>query len=568
MAFMSYIKICLLNSSIKIQEKKNTMLSFLKKRYIIAVLASGLLFVTVSFKDDFFEIAKQIEIFTTLFKTVNQNYVDEINPAELMDKAIKSMLADLDPYTNYFNEQDVVKFKINNTGEYTGIGALVTRKEDKLIIKEPYKGFPADKAGLKAGDAIIQIGDVMLSDFKDDASQLLKGAKNTKVDIKYIRQGKTISSQIILDEVEVKAVPFFSKIDEKTGYIVLSAFNRKTTQETKAALEKLKSDGAERIILDLRGNPGGLLNEAVNVCNLFVPKGEIIVTTKSKNARYNATYKTANEPVDLDIPLAIIVDGKSASASEIVSGALQDLDRAVVIGCRSFGKGLVQRPIDMTYGTQVKVTISRYYTPSGRCIQALDYWHKDKEGKAVRTDASKYNAFKTKKGRTVYDGGGIQPDIELADSKLSNIAEALQKNDGIFDYATYYYYKNPNLGDKIPSITDADYNDFKTFLKKEKISFDTETELALKNTLEKAKKEKIDETITTQYQQLMSTIQKSEESLLDKNQKEIKKLLLDEIIKRYQYKEGLYQYYIKNNPEISRASALLSNPAEYKKILQ
>jgi carboxyl-terminal processing protease len=531
-------------------------------------LASGLLFVTVSFKDDFFEIAKQIEIFTTLFKTVNQNYVDEINPAELMDKAIKSMLADLDPYTNYFNEQDVVRFKINNTGEYTGIGALVTRKEDQLIIKEPYKGFPADKAGLKAGDAIIQIGDVKLSDFKDDASQLLKGAKNTKVDIKYIRQGKTFSSQIILDEVEVKAVPFFSKIDDKTGYIVLSAFNRKTTQETKAALEKLKSDGAERIILDLRGNPGGLLNEAVNVCNLFVPKGETIVTTKSKNEKYNATYKTSNEPVDLDIPLAIIVDGKSASASEIVSGALQDLDRAVIVGCRSFGKGLVQRPIDMTYGTQVKVTISRYYTPAGRCIQALDYWHKDKEGKAVRTDASKYNAFKTKKGRTVYDGGGIQPDIELADSKLSNIAEALQKNDGIFDYATYYYYKNPNLGDKIPTITDADYADFKSFLKKEKISFDTETELALKSTLEKAKKEKIDETISVQYQQLMTTIQKSEESLLDKNQKEIKKLLLDEIIKRYQYKEGLYQYYIKNNPEIARANALLANPVEYKKILQ
>ena len=297
------------------------MIQFIKKRYVIAVLASGLLFVTASFKDDFFEIAKQIEIFTTLFKTVNQNYVDEINPAELMDKAIKSMLADLDPYTNYFNEQDVVKFKINNTGEYTGIGALVTRRDDQLIIKEPYKGFPADKAGLKAGDAIIQIGDVSLADFKDDASQLLKGAKNTKVDIKYIRQGKTVSTQLILDEVEIKAVPFFSKIDDKTGYIVLSAFNRKTTQETKAALEKLKADGAERIILDLRGNPGGLLNEAVNICNLFVPKGETIVTTKSKNAKYNATYKTANEPVDLAIPLAIIVDGKSASASETKKNA-------------------------------------------------------------------------------------------------------------------------------------------------------------------------------------------------------------------------------------------------------
>jgi carboxyl-terminal processing protease len=544
------------------------MLKYFKKRYIIPVVASGFFFVAASFKDDFFEISKQIEIFTTLFKTINQNYVDEVNPAELMDKAIKSMLADLDPYTNYFNEQDVVKFKINNTGEYTGIGAMITRKDDKLIIKEPYKGFPADKAGLKAGDAIIQIGDVMLSDFKDDASQLLKGAKNTKVDIKYIRQGKTLTCQLVLDEVEIKAVPYFSKIDDKTGYIVLSAFNRKTTQETKAALEKLKADGAERIILDLRGNPGGLLNEAVNVCNLFVPKGEVIVTTKSKNPKYNNIYKTTNEPIDLEIPLAIIVDGKSASASEIVSGALQDLDRAVIIGCRSFGKGLVQRPIDMTYGTQVKVTISRYYTPAGRCIQALDYWHKDKDGKAVRTDASKYNAFKTKKGRTVYDGGGIQPDIELADSKLSTIAEVLQKNDGIFNYVTYYYFKNPNLGDKIPTITEADYSDFKAFLKREKISFDTETELALKTTMEKAQKEKIAETIKVQYDQLMTALQKSEEALLDKNQKEIKKLILDEIIKRYQYKEGLYLYYTKNDAEIAKANAILANPIEYKKILQ
>ena len=543
------------------------MLSHIKKRFIIPVIASAFLFVAVSFKNDFFEIAKQIEIFTTLFKTVNQNYVDEINPSELMDAAIKSMLADLDPYTNYFNEQDVVKFKINNTGEYTGIGAMITRKDDKLIIKEPYKGYPADKAGLKAGDAIIQIGDVMLSDFKEDASQLLKGAKNTKVDIKYIRQSKTLTTQIVLDEVEIKAVPFFSKIDAKTGYIVLTAFNRKTTQETKEALEKLKADGAEQIILDLRGNPGGLLNEAVNVCNLFVPKGEIIVTTKSKNEKYNNVYKTTKEPIDLEIPLAIIVDGKSASASEIVSGALQDLDRAVVIGSRSFGKGLVQRPFDMTYGTQVKVTISRYYTPSGRCIQALDYWHKDKDGKATRTDASKYTAFKTKKGRTVYYGGGILPDIELDETKQSTITQALQKNDAIFNYVTYYYYKNPTLGDKIPAITDVDYADFKAFLKREKISFDTETEMALKTTLEKAKKEKIDENIASQYDLLMSAIQKSEEVLLDKNQKEIKKLLLDEIIKRYQYKEGLYQYYTKNNAEIIKATALLANKADYNKIL-
>ena len=543
------------------------MLKYFKKRYILPVIASGFLLVGVSFKDNFFEIAKQIEIFTSLFKIVNQNYVDEVNPAEVMDKAIKSMLADLDPYTNFFNEHDVVKFKINNTGEYTGIGAMITRKEDQLIIKEPYKGYPADKAGLKAGDAIVQIGDVMLSDFKEDASQLLKGAKNTKIDIKYIRQGKQLTTQLVLDEVEVKAVPFFAKIDDKTGYIVLTAFNNKTTKETKEALEKLKADGAERIILDLRGNPGGLLNEAVNICNLFVEKGEVIVTTKSKNEKYNNVYKTSKEPVDLEIPLAIIVDGKSASASEIVAGALQDLDRAVVIGSRSFGKGLVQRPFDMTYGTQVKVTISRYYTPSGRCIQALDYSKKDKDGKAIKTDASKYNAFKTKKGRTVYDGGGILPDIELEETKLSSITEVLQKNDGIFNYATNYYFKNPNLGDKIPTISDADFADFKAFLKREKFSFDTETELALKNTLEKAKKEKIDGAITAQYEQLMTAIQKSEEALLDKNQREIKKLILDEIIKRYQYKEGLYQYYTKSNPEIIKATTLLANKAEYSKIL-
>ena len=544
------------------------MIKKFKKRYIIPVVASGFLFVAVSFKDDFFEIAKQVEIFTTLFKTVNQNYVDEIAPADLMDKAIKGMLADLDPYTNYFNEQDVVRFKINNTGEYTGIGALVTRKDEQLIIKEPYKGFPADKAGLRAGDAIIQIGDISLADYKEDASQLLRGAKNTKIDLKYIRQGKTLTTQLVLDEVSVKAVPFFSKIGDKTGYIVLTAFNVKTTQETKDALEKLKADGAERIILDLRGNPGGLLNEAVNICNLFVPKGETIVTTKSKNEKHNNTYKTSREPIDTEIPLVVIVDGKSASASEIVSGALQDLDRAVVLGSRSFGKGLVQRPFDMTYGTQVKVTISRYYTPSGRCIQALDYSHKDKDGKAVKTDAAKYNAFKTKKGRTVYDGGGILPDVELDETKTSSIVQALQKGDGIFNYATYYYYKNPALGDKIPTISDADFADFKAFLKREKFSFETETELALKSTLEKAKKEKIDETISKEYDQLFAALQRSDELLLDKNQKEIKKLIQDELIKRYQYKEGLYQYYTKNNAEITKAVALLANKNEYDKILK
>ncbi|MFV5684984.1 S41 family peptidase [Flavobacterium sp. GB2R13] len=544
------------------------MNSFFQKKIIIPIVASAFLYVGVSFKDDFFEIAKQIEIFTTLFKELNKNYVDETNPGDLMDKAIKGMLASLDPYTVYFNEQDVVSFKINNTGEYTGIGALLTRKDGKLIVKEQYKNFPADKAGLKAGDEIIQVGDILLSDFRDDASELFKGAKNTKIDIKYIRQGKPYTTQIVRDEVEIKSVPFFGKIDAETGYIVLSHFNNKASVETKMALEQLKNEGAKRIVLDLRGNPGGLLNEAVNICNLFVPKNEIIVTTKSKIEKYNNTYKTTKEPVDTEIPLIIIVNGKSASASEIVSGALQDLDRAVVLGSRSFGKGLVQKPVDLTYGTQLKVTISRYYTPSGRCIQALDYAHKDKNGLAIKTEEKNYNAFKTRKGRTVYDGGGIQPDVELEETKLSPITNALVKNDGIFNYVTSYYYKNPTLGTTIPTISDADYLDFKQFLKAQKFSFDTDTELALKNTLAVAKKEKIDGSITAEYQQLLSALQKSEDALLDKNQKEIKNLILEEIIKRYQYQEGLYQYYIKNNSEIKKAVSILNNTPEYKSILK
>ncbi|CAD0000602.1 MULTISPECIES: S41 family peptidase [Flavobacterium] len=544
------------------------MTSYFKKKFVIPAVAIGFLFIGTSFKDDFFEIAKQIEIFTTLFKAVNTNYVDETNPGDLMDKGIKSMLGSLDPYTVYFNEQDVVNFKINNTGEYTGIGAMIARKKDRLIVREPYKNYPADKAGLKAGDEIIQIGDVLIADFKDDASQLLKGTKNTKIKIKYLRQGKTYTTDLVLDEVDIKSVPFYGKIDDKTGYIVLAHFSRKAAAEVKEALEKLKTQGATQIVLDLRGNPGGLLNEAIDICNLFVPKNEVIVTTKSRIEKHNNTYKTTKEPIDTQIPLAILVNGKSASASEIVSGALQDLDRAVILGSRSFGKGLVQRTVELTYGTQLKVTISRYYTPSGRCIQALDYAHKDKNGVAQKTDSKNFNAFKTRKGRTVYDGGGVLPDIELDETKMSPITNALLKNDGIFDYATTYYYKNPNLGDKIPTITDADYIAFKQYLKANKFTFDTETELALKNTLAAAKNEQIDEAIVIEYKQLLNALEKSETTLLDKNQKEIKNLILEELIKRYQYQEGLYQYYIKNNSEIKKAVTVLNNQTEYKTILK
>lgn len=539
-----------------------------KKQYIITSLLVGFFFVGVSFKNDFFEIAKQIEIFTTMFKTVNMNYVDETNPGQLMDKAIKSMLEELDPYTVYFNEADVVKFKINSSGEYTGIGASVNRKDGKVILAEVFKDYAADKAGLKAGDEITHVGEIKLEDYKEDTSGLMSGIKGTKLNIKYKRQGKIYDGEIILDAVDVKAVPFYGKINDNTGYIVLNQFNAKASRETHFALEELKSQGATQIVLDLRGNPGGLLGEAVNICNLFVPKDEVIVTTKSKIDKHNNMYRTMREPVDTEIPLVILIDGRSASASEIVAGALQDLDRAVVVGSRSFGKGLVQRPIDLTYGTQVKVTISRYYTPSGRCIQSLDYAHRDNEGKAIRTDEKNYNAFKTRKGRTVYDGGGIQPDVEFEESKKSPITQALIDGNGIFNYATHYYYKNQNLGDKIPTITDSDFNALKTWLREEDFSYNTETQKALEKTLETAQKEQIDKSITAQYEALLQALKKSNETELDKNKEEIKRLLVDELVVRYQYREGLYDYYLKNNTEIQKAVQVLSDKGQYNNILK
>jgi carboxyl-terminal processing protease len=540
---------------------------FNKRKVIIPTLVAGFLFVAVSFQNDFFALAKQIEIFSNLYKIVNQNYVDETNPGNLMDVAIKSMINELDPYTVYFDEQDVLKFKINNTGEYTGIGALTTRKDDKIILKEVYENMPADKGGFKAGDVIVQIGDVSLKDFKDDASQLLKGAKNTKIDIVYFRQGVEKKGQIILDEVEIKAVPYFKLLSDKTGYIVLQKFNEKASAETKAALLTLKEQGATKIILDLRDNPGGLLHEAVNICNLFVPKEEIITTTKSQNKAHNHVYKTKNEPVDTEIPLAIIVNDRSASASEIVSGALQDLDRAVIVGNRSFGKGLVQRPFNLTYGTQVKVTISKYYTPSGRCIQATDYSKKDVDGKAIKTSEKEYNAFKTKGGRIVYDGGGVLPDVEIANMKKSATSLSIANSDAVFEFANVLYYRNPNAKN-VTNISEADFGEFKAFLKKEKVEINSNSDKSLKNLLEAAKKDKIDADIQIEIKQLEAAIEKTKDKELDKNKEEIKRLLLQELLLRYGYRTAFYDYVSNNYSDVLKAQQILNNTSEYKQILK
>ena len=541
------------------------MMGKVKKRFLVPVLAVTFFIVGSSFKSDFFEIAKQIEIFTTLFKELNMNYVDETNPGELMDAAIKNMLDELDPYTKFLNEQDVEEYRINNAGQYSGIGALVRSYKDKLLIVEPYEGYPADIAGLKAGDELIKIGEINVADFDDNASELLKGSNDSEVTVTYIRQGETKQTTIKRGGVEIDAVPFYEMVDDKTGYIVLSKFNRKASEQTKAAIIDLKGKGAERLILDLRGNPGGLLSEAINVTNLFVPKGELIVTTKSKVKKFNQEYKTKNKALDTEIPLVVLINGRSASASEIVSGGLQDLDRAVIVGARSFGKGLVQRPLKLTYGTQLKVTISRYYTPSGRCIQALDYWNRDQNGKAIRNTT--FNQFKTKNGRTVEDGGGVLPDIELATQKTNDLLRALDNNHLIFDFATQYYYQNPLSNLDQFNLSTTDYNAFKQFVAKNGFSFKTKSEAVLEEQLQN-EDSLLGAAVKEKYKELLVAIDKSKIEVLDTYKKAIEHKLEEELIPRYFYRKGLYKYHLKNDEAIKTASTLLSDSNKYQAILK
>ena len=543
------------------------MKTLIPKKLLLLFASGLLLFTTYGYKSDFFEIAKQIEIFTTLFKELNMNYVDETNPAELMDAAITGMLEDLDPYTHYWNEQDVETARINNSGEYTGIGATVAVRDNHIIIVEPYKDYPADKAGLKAGDEIIKIDDVVVADFQENAGELLKGAPDSKVQITYKRQGENKTTTLVRGAVEIKAVPFYKLLQDGTGYIVLSQFNRNASAETVQALKELKDQGATRIILDLRGNPGGLLSEAINVSNIFVPEGELITTTKSVVEKYNKAYHTTRKAIDTEIPLAVLIDGRSASASEIVAGSLQDLDRAVIIGARSFGKGLVQRPKDLTYGTQLKVTISRYYTPSGRCIQALDYWNRDQEGNAVRIQKEDYNEFSTRNGRKVFDGGGIMPDVALKSSEFSSITEALVRENVIFDFANDYYYTHQLEDPTSFKFSDADFNAFKKYLVDKNFDYNTVTELKLNDLLETSINEGLDEEIAGEYSAMLQAVEAAKKNALEEKKVEISSLITDEIIKRYFYKEGLYEYYVQHNPEIQEALGILGNTQRYKEIL-
>ena len=539
----------------------------LKKR---GVLIGGLVLVfimTSAYKNDYFEIAKQLDIFTSLFKEVNMNYVDETNPADLMQESVKQMLKELDPYTTYMTEQDVERARINQSGTYVGIGATINTSKNKLVVVEVYKDLPADKVGLKAGDEIIKIDGLEVGDLEGGATQFLNGKKNTTVKLVYRRNGEKTEVSVARADVKPKAVPVSKLLPKEIGYIALDQFSKTASAEVENALKLMLIDEAKGIILDLRNNPGGLLQEAVKIVNLFVPKGQLVVSTKSKVEAYNQTFETQKQPLSLDIPLVVLINQNSASASEIVAGALQDLDRAVIVGKRSYGKGLVQRPKPLPYGSQLKVTISRYYTPSGRCIQALDYRNRKKDGAAIRYKEDQYTAFKTKNGRTVYDGGGINPDVIIGNEKPNKFIETLLKSPLVFDYSNEFYHNNSVVDLEAFQLNQKDFERFKNMSLEEKYSTIGETQENI-NQLKREFKEEGFGIIDSNFEDLEIALRMSKLKLIEEFESKIRSVLEGEIIKRYFYREGMYAYFLATNKEVFKAQEILNDNNTYNSLLK
>lgn len=540
----------------------------MKKSLLIAGLAV-LSTVFYAFKSDFFEVAKQMEIYTTLFKELNMYYIDEINPAALTQSAINKMLDDLDPYTKFYDEQGVEEVRINSSGEYSGIGAEYKYYDKRLLIGEIFEGYAADKGGLKVGDEILKIDDVQVSDYdNEEVTTLLKGVPGSQVRLLVQRQGKTMPITIEREKITVDPVPHYQMVSEEIGYIAFNRFNNKASASVKNAFVDLKTKGMKKLILDLRGNPGGLLNEAIDITNFFVPKNEVVVSTKAKLQKWSEVYRTNYEPIDLDIPIAVLIDGKSASAAEIVAGSLQDLDRAVIVGERSFGKGLVQRYRNLTYGTKLKLTISKYYTPSGRNIQELDYSHREGEEIPKFSESSR-TAFQTRNGRTVYDGGGIEPDVEVKKPELTMSTRALMNSDAIFNFATDYYYRNPKIAaPEAFVLQEEDFEDFLTFLKEGRSNYQTKSEKKFDVAFDLAEEENLSAGIDGAYQALLVKLEAEKMNELAKNKSRIVEMMSDEIINRYYFEKGEYQNHIAFSPFIQEAIRILQDDKAYQSILK
>lgn len=529
-------------------------------------LAAALV-VLSSARGGLFEITKQLEIFTTLFKELSLNYVDETSPAQLMDHAITGLLDGLDPYTVFWTEQEVSDARISKESNFSSLGAGFRRFDDQWLVVEVNQNSPADQVGLQVGDQLYSINGVVLAQDLDQLSQLVAASGDEQVTLEYIREKKTY--QIALTPNKQTETPVLSAklLQDNIGYIALKEFSPTIYKDTKKALFELKSSGATALILDLRNNPGGLLTEAVNLVSLFVPKGTLVTYTQSVVSEYNNTYVTQQLPADLEMPLVVLINARSASASEIVSGALQDLDRAVIVGGRSFGKGLVQRPKPLSYGTQLKVTISRYYTPSGRCIQALDYWQRDTDGEPIRTEPDKYNAFKTAAGRTVYDGGGILPDKVFDSSSDHILLSSLLKSRIIIDYGTLFIKTHPFERVEDFEFTNKDFEGFLDFVAAHPQAIKTVSEGVFSDFALAAEKEGLAPYVNKELESMSKSLLDAKLDLLESKKAAVQTVVIESLLPRYFYNTGLYRYKTAHDPEIIASIDVLKNPKAYTKIL-
>lgn len=545
----------------------------------IVMLGMGM----TSFKEDDrnFQISKNLDIFNSIFKELDMFYVDTVNAEKMIQTGVEGMLSLTDPYTEYYPEEEVSSLKEMTTGKYGGIGAAIRYYEakDRIAVVEPTEGMPAAEAGVKAGDIILSVGgkemvrgDMKPQEFSSKVSEALRGEPGTSFVLKVLRPLKNDSTvmefKITRKNIRTNPVPYYGMVKDSIGYLALSSFTENSAKDFKKAFIELKQKGAKSLIIDLRDNGGGSLSEAVDIVNLYVPKGQEIVVTKGKVRQAQGSYKTQNEPVDTQIPLAVLVNGTTASASEIVSGSLQDLDRAVVIGSRTFGKGLVQTIRPLPYNGTLKVTTSKYYIPSGRCIQAIDYAKRNADGSVARIPDSLTTVFHTAAGREVRDGGGIRPDVEVKAERFPNIMFYLLNDDMIFDYATQYCIKHPNIGEvKDFSVTDADYDDFKQMLKKRNFTYDRQSEKSLKNLKEIAEFEGYMEGASEEFAALEKKLTHNLDHELNRFSKQIRKAIAEEIVKRHYFQRGVILERMKDDADLTKAIETLKDKEGYTKIL-
>jgi len=541
----------------------------MKKRIIIGLIAIGTLFSGFKAAEDYFEVTKNLDIFATVYREVNVSYVDEVKPGELIRVAIDGMLKSLDPYTNFYSEAQAEDYRYEVTGSYAGIGSTIRKQGEFIVIDRPYEGFPAQKAGLRAGDRILEVdGKAVTGKSSSELTKLLKGNAGTPVTLKIDRP--EVGEQTLTfnrAKIQLKNVPYFGKIDDKTGYIQLTGFTPNAGKEVADALRKLKDENIEQVILDLRGNGGGLLHEAINIVNVFMPKGKKVVSTKGKEKEKDKIYKTINSPIDIEIPLIVLINGRSASASEIVSGSIQDFDRGVLVGTKSYGKGLVQTTRMLSYNTQMKITTSKYYIPSGRCIQKLDYAHK-KNGKAVVVSDSLKRTFLTTNGREVIDGEGVTPDVTKGAKKLAKVSQSLIRKDLIFDYATHYRNKHSEIAQPLQfNMTDADFDDFLAFIRDKDYTYETETEKAIVALEEKSKDEQYFEGMAAQIAQLRKELGEHKQNDIQKHKQEILELLETEISRRYYYQRAQVESTFDDDADIQESLAIFADQNRYNAIL-